>query len=147
MNRFQQFLSLSDYAQCRFLLAQRIAGHKKNGKGWLLPQARWQQVDLLIADCCNKLERSASRQSSNQHAGTNISACCPWMNLDGADESSHPQVRCAHYLQSFFSLYILTKISSFSSVEFKEHAGSIQLSSFQEQQVAFLNKSQSLPHL
>lgn len=30
---------------------------------------------LLIADYCNKVER---RESSNQHAGVNILACCPF---------------------------------------------------------------------
>lgn len=56
-------------------------------------------------------------------------------NIEGASKSqicSLLIISC-----SLFSLYIPTKISSFSSIEVKEHTGSVQLSSFQEQQLAF----------
>lgn len=66
------------------------------------------------------------------------------MNVDAADKGlSQRSQRCIHksnfltISRRLFSLYILTTISSFSSVESKEHTGSVQLSSFQEQQLAF----------
>lgn len=40
------------------------------------------------------MARSTSIQSSsNQHTGINILACCPWMNLDGADKGLNQKHR------------------------------------------------------
>lgn len=100
------------------------------------------------------MARSTSRQSSssNQHAGRNILACCPWMNLDEADKGlngktskAHLQVRFAHYFPAvFFSLYILNK--RLVALVLLHSKSTLAPSSYQvfKSSNLHLNKSQSL---